>query len=362
MSAIGSLSRPRQRRGGFTLIELLVVIAIIAVLISLLLPAVQSAREAARRVQCVNNLKQLGLAIHNYLDQNSVIPPATFVRDAIPNYGYPYDFSVFQRILPGLEQGGLYNAINFSLTSWNGENATVFSTSLSVLICPSDGTPPVPISTANADGNYFPGINSNPYYQMPHSDYQGIAGPVLYWYLALGADNRTVDPVVAQKQKTMLGLIYPLSSVTLAAITDGTSNTLLFSETAPSKGVSGSDTSGAAKTDFTAWWMAGDPYDVQGATTWPPNPKYQVLGVGFGAPAVIASRHPGGVNCAFADGSVRFIKDTIDCWQIDALGNSPSVTFDPSDTYPTIVTGQKIGVWQALATRARGEIISSDSY
>jgi Protein of unknown function (DUF1559) len=85
-------------------------------------------------------------------------------RDAIPGYGYPYDFSVFERILPGLEQAPLYNGINFSLTSWNGENATVFSTQIAVLTCPSDGTPPVPIQTANADGNYFPGINSNPYY------------------------------------------------------------------------------------------------------------------------------------------------------------------------------------------------------
>jgi len=220
----------------------------------------------------------------------------------------------------------------------------------------------VPIGIANADGNYFPGITANPYFQMPHSNYMGIAGPVLYWAFALGADGRTVDPTIAQKQRTMLGLIYPLSSVSIAAITDGTSNTLLFSETAPSKGVPDSDTTGAAKVNFTAWWMSGDPYDFEGATTWPPNPRYQVLGVGWGAPAVIGSRHPGGVNAGFADGSVRFIKDSIDCWQIDAVGNSPSVKFDPNDTYPTIIPGQKFGVWQALATRANGEVISSDSY
>jgi prepilin-type processing-associated H-X9-DG protein len=142
----------------------------------------------------------------------------------------------------------------------------------------------------------------------------------------------------------------------------GHCRTLLFSETAPSKGVPDSDKSGAAKVNFTAWWMSGDPYDVQGATTRPPNPKYQVLGVGFGAPAVIGSRHPGGVNGGFADGSVRFIKDSIDSWQIDAVGNSPSVKFDPNDTYPTLIPGQKLGVWQAIATRGRGEIISSDSY
>ena len=122
------------------------VIAVISVLIALLLPAVQSAREAARRIQCTNNLKQLGLAIHNYINVNNVMPPATFARDAVPGYGYPYDFSVFIRLLPQLEQQPLFNATNFSLTAWNGDNITVDSTVLSVLICPSDANPPVPVS------------------------------------------------------------------------------------------------------------------------------------------------------------------------------------------------------------------------
>src|SRR5271165_6475771 len=155
MSEFDYTSRPRLMRRGFTLIELLVVIAIIAVLISLLLPAVQSAREAARRVQCVNNLKQLGLATHNYIDANNVIPPATYPRDAIPGYNYPYDFSPFLRLLPQIEQQTLFNATNFSLTAWNGDNITVDSTVLNALICPSDANPPVPVAIANADGNYF---------------------------------------------------------------------------------------------------------------------------------------------------------------------------------------------------------------
>jgi prepilin-type N-terminal cleavage/methylation domain-containing protein/prepilin-type processing-associated H-X9-DG protein len=344
--------KPRAR--AFTLIELLVVIAIIAVLIALLLPAVQSAREAARRAQCVNNLKQLGLAIHGYLDQNTVMPPATFIRDAIPGYNYPYDFSLFMRILPQIEQAPLFNAINFSLTAWNGENVTVFSTNLAALICPSDGTPPVPVSIANADGNYFPGIPQGSWV-MPHSCYLGIAGPFVYW-------NLDLTPATWQLQQTMLGVFYPLSRTSIASITDGTSNTLMFSETAPSKGYPDGDFSGAPRIDFTAWWMAGDPYDTQGSTSWPPNPKAKVVGLsGWGAPALISSRHPGGVNCGFADGSVRFIKDSIDSWQMDPAGNCPSVTY-ASDTYPSLVRGQKVGVWQAISTRAMGEVISSDAY
>jgi prepilin-type N-terminal cleavage/methylation domain-containing protein/prepilin-type processing-associated H-X9-DG protein len=341
-------------RFGFTLIELLVVIAIIAVLISLLLPAVQSAREAARRAQCVNNLKQLGLAIHNYMDQNTVMPPATFVRDAIPGYGYPYDFSLFMRILPQVEQQPLYSAINFNLTAWNGENITVISTPLSVLSCPSDGTSAVPTSIANADGNYFPGIPQGNWV-MPHSCYMGIAGPFVYWNLDLA-------PATWQLQQRMLGIFYPLSHTSIASITDGTSNTMMFSETAPSKAYPDTDTSGAARIDFTAWWMAGDPYDTQGSTSWPPNPKSKVLGLSsVGSPALIASRHPGGVNCGYADGSVRFIKDSIDSWQMDPYGNCPSVMY-AADTFPSLVLGQKVGVWQALSTRAMGEVISSDSY
>jgi prepilin-type N-terminal cleavage/methylation domain-containing protein/prepilin-type processing-associated H-X9-DG protein len=357
MSAIGPSVPDSARSRAFTLIELLVVIAIIAVLIALLLPAVQSAREAARRAQCVNNLKQLGLAIHNYLSVNNVMPPATFVRDAIPGYGYPYDFSVFIRILPQLEQQSLYNATNFSLTSWNGDNITVISTALAVLSCPSDANPPVPISIANADGNYFPGIPSQGNWQVPHTSYAGIAGPYLYW-------NVDLTPYTWQGQKMMLGVIYPLSSTSLAAITDGTSNTIMFGEVASSKAYPDTDTSGAPRIDFTAWWFAGDPYDCQTSTAWPPNCRQKVVGFPeWGSPDLVASRHPGGVNCGFADGSVRFIKESIDCWRIDAIGNTPSLSYTPAPDYlPSLVPGQRVGVWQALSTRGLGEVISSDSY
>jgi prepilin-type processing-associated H-X9-DG protein len=189
---------------------------------------------------------------------------------------------------------------------------------------------------------------------MPHSCYLGIAGPFVYW-------NLDLTPTTWQLQQTMLGVFYPLSRTSIASITDGSSNTIMFSETAPSKGYPDSDTSGASRIDFTAWWMAGDPYDTQGSASWPPNPKAKVIGSSWGSPALVSSRHPGGVNCGFADGSVRFIKDSIDSWQIDPQGNCASISYAP-DTYPTLVPGQKVGVWQALSTRASGEVISADAY
>src|SRR4051794_31095187 len=146
MDATNGPGRPRR---GFTLIELLVVIAIIAVLIALLLPAVQSAREAARRAQCTNNLKQLGLAVHNYVSQSNVMP-AQSICSAITNnnaeswgWGYGWPLS----ILPQMEQQPIFNAFNFSRGFFpNGlagvnqiPNGTVCYTRLAALLCPSDG-------------------------------------------------------------------------------------------------------------------------------------------------------------------------------------------------------------------------------
>src|SRR5262245_12223384 len=114
-----------RRLGGFTLIELLVVIAIIAVLIALLLPAVQSAREAARRAQCTNNLKQIGLAVHNYLSANNSMPPAYVVYGIGPGgTNTAQDYTALARMLPFLEQNSMYNAINFSMGARWGASGT----------------------------------------------------------------------------------------------------------------------------------------------------------------------------------------------------------------------------------------------
>src|SRR5690242_10674623 len=136
----------RSRTRGFTLIELLVVIAIIAVLIGLLLPAVQAAREASRRMQCVNNLKQLGLAVMNYESAQGSLPPAVSNSSATMN-----DFAMKPRLLPFMEQVAVFNLLNMSLSYKDATNAnfTARCTQIQALICPSDSNTPSPSVTNN---------------------------------------------------------------------------------------------------------------------------------------------------------------------------------------------------------------------
>ena len=326
---------------GFTLIELLVVIAIIAILVSLLLPAVQQAREAARRTQCKNNLKQIGLAIHNYTDVANALPPSACINPQLTSTGNNGSWGVHGRILPFLDQGNLFNVVDLT-TAWDFQDA------ISGLKIPSYACPSDPRSDEARD----PGQG------------RAILFPTTYGF-NLGSWF-VYDPVTGQGGN---GAFFPNSKLRMAAFTDGTSNTLLTSEVkawTPYRRNGGPSTTTLPNTiaEAEAIIASGDDFRSTGHTEWPdgrvhhqgfttampPNTDTSCTddvstfsecdfnswqegrdGVnGMQSFAIITSRsfHPGIVQVALVDGSVRVISENID-----------------------------LSIWRSLGTRAGGEVI-----
>jgi len=374
---------PRPRRG-FTLIELLVVIAIIGVLIALLLPAVQAAREAARRAQCTNNMKQLGLAVHNYVSSHGAFP-ASYNSQAISNLpGGPWttwgSHSPQSLLLPFLEQDPIYDALNFDIVSHGGAgsgasgngvfndgtpeeaNWTAITRRLGILLCPSSKKPPgTYLGRPRPGNNYFASVGSS----LTWDGRQTQARPNGIFKYG-GGDGGVGNP----------GGSEPWG---LANVTDGTSNTIAFGEwrtgdfnssrlSVPEDVVNLRQTPAGIGWDdprlimplgaveFEQWirQCAGfAPQSTQGSENWrtnmsylgqawnqgmfgwtlgntllPPNPPFPNCRTcawdgDFDCAGMygMSSFHPGGANVAMADGSVHFLKDTTARNIVWALGS-----------------------------------------
>jgi len=368
-----SRTRSQTLRHAFTLIELLVVIAIIAVLIALLLPAVQSAREAARRAQCTNNLKQIGLALHNYENSNSAFPPG----GESTNFNNPSGvassqfvdggWSTLARILPYMEGGSAFNALNFNLAEYNdafGANYTGASQVVAVFLCPSSTPSPAGGRDGIDPNDPFSQINGG----YGYNDY----GPTVYTDISpigVGGLGATLAVPFRDKTTRANGLLKQ-GKTRIAEITDGTSNTIAVAEDAgrDSRYLSpytegywdGVNTRAAAMAlinpfdpgpsggyaPYRRYWRWAEPDEAFGVSgtpnnkyrpdheisNWPAGP-YIAQGNNAGNNDEIASFHPAGANLLFGDGSVRFIKDSVN---------------------PVTMRG--------LVTAQGGEVLSADQY
>ena len=350
---------PKSRRhpAGFTLIELLVVISIIGVLIALLLPAVQAAREAARRSQCTNNLKQIGVALHNYVSAVGVFPPGYVtsinrnVLDACnqdventPGQGVDQGtgWAWGSMILPYMEQQPLYASINFNLSVAYRDNDTCSLTALSAHLCPSDpGPATIPVYEDPPDPANPGSYNATHIVDtLSRGNYVGMygIGEVCAQSGALDAVNNNGAGPLGQHA----GIFYRNSRVGFADVVDGTSQTIAVGER-------------SHNLSYVTWvarsidgWL-GKTSPIEGGTDqFDPSPEEcwtQVLGpAGLeDGPRTINnpeahvedywSRHPGGANFLFGDGHVGFLKSSI----------------NPAP-------------WRALATRAGGEVVGADQY
>ncbi len=348
---------PRRRARGFTLIELLVVIAIIGVLIGLLLPAVQAAREAARRAQCTNNLKQIGVALHNYVSATGVFPPGYISavnrsvldacnQDAENTPGQGVDtgsgWAWGSMILPYLEQGPVYNSINFNLSVAYHQNDTASLTTVNLYLCPSDFGPDTIPVFADPPDPAQPGTYSaaNVVDTLARGNYVGMYG--IGEICAQSGSLDSVNNNGAGPEGTHAGMFYRNSHVSFADITDGSSSTIAVGErshnlsyvtwvarsidgwlgkTSPLEG--GTDKFDPSPEE--SWTQIMGPVGLEDGTRTINNPEAHVEDYW--------SLHPGGANMLFADGSVHFLKSSI-------------------NPIP----------WRSLATRNLGEVISSDSY
>jgi prepilin-type N-terminal cleavage/methylation domain-containing protein/prepilin-type processing-associated H-X9-DG protein len=329
-------ARNMSNRRGFTLVELLVVIAIIGILVGLLLPAVQAAREAARRMQCSNNLKQLGLAMHNYHDVHNKFPIGHHFRGSIPSTGLAYGWAF--GLLPFIEQGNLYNQFNQRLPVMNisfSNNGLLASTPQATFSCPSDTKPAQRDDPVNTPSTPTVIIRNS-----ATSSYQANGGAYNGW------QNATPNPVRWNGvfERDQRGANFGIKD-----ITDGTSNTFLVCEIRWGMDPAGENRGriyGASDNiDFTQGSTNALMINGQWAMNW-------TAAEGNGQPHRTAgSFHVGGAQFAFADGSVHFIGENLDHTGTAWIAAAP---------YLQSVGGLPYGVYQRYWSVSDGLVISND--
>ncbi len=348
-----------RKNCGFTLIELLVCMGIIGVLISLLIPAVQSAREAARRMQCSNNLKQIGIALHSYCDGLGVLPKGRLMTfdprysGSNPPCTSPIvDKSLLVSILGSIEKTNLFNSINQNVSIFAQENITIQVAVVQTYACPSD-------TSAGVSRLAYPNEVTFPIYSPPlfmaFSSYAGNFGSYDVNANPIPATNCQVSPsVIAQAN----GVFNDVGPFDFSSISDGLSHTIFVSEKATAL-YQKLESSLSYATQRFGWYVEGNTPSTLFHSFYPINMINRVAaGAGQNMSHAVSSLHPGGVNALMGDGSVRFIKEGINSWPFDPLNGFPAGAIQTSEG--TWKNCPPPGVWQHLSSRNGSEVITED--
>lgn len=347
----------RSEPPGFTLIEMLVSIGLISILIALLLPAVQAARESSRRIRCSNNLRQIGIALNAYVTRDGAFPLGTYYHNdprlnVIPPFCMPLtDRSFLVNILPEMESNAIFDSMNVQAWILMPENTTIHSLMISSYVCPSDTEAQTPVlGRLSLSIPGFDRWSSDMMLPLAKTSYAGLSSDSFSRALPEMFNGCRVPDWM---RANSTGIITDTGPISLSSVTDGTSNTLLVAEKAFTYANILRTAQPGAIDSVQCWFFGGTGTTISGMFA--PNAAKFVanqsppMDLTFGAiRSGASSMHPGGLNALFADGSGRFIRETIH--------SSPPRIFPDR---PSISTG---GVWQALITRNGGEAISADSY